>query len=202
MFAGHAAIAAFAAATRPRIPFLPLLVAAYGADVLEIALHGAGLAHVQAMQWSHSITAVIAGGLVFAAAAYGFFRRPDVAVLAGLVYASHWACDLITGEGKPTWIGGPRIGFALYQQPVIDFALETLLVITAALAYQWRRPTRRRLIVLVAVVLVALQLGFNVGDRARLHGLKRNLVRATSAALEPGESPAVGDRVTPLTERV
>ena len=185
MFAGHAAIAAFAGATRPRIPFLPLLLAAYAADALEIAFHAFGADHAFAMQWSHSITAMAIGGLAFGMLTLAAFRRRDVALLAGMVYASHWLCDLLTGEGKPTWVGGPHLGFGLYQEPVVDFALETTLVIGAGLLYQWRRPTRTRRIVTAAVVLVALQLGFNLGDRARLHGLKRNLVRATSAALEP-----------------
>lgn len=185
MFAGHAAIAAFAGATRPRIPFLPLVLAAYAADALEIAFHAFGADHAFAMQWSHSITAMVIGGLAFGALTFLGYRRGDVALLAGIVYASHWLCDLLTGEGKPTWVGGPSFGFGLYQDPVADFALETALVIAAGLIYQWRRPTRTRRIVAAAVVLVALQLGFNMGDRSRLHGLKRNLVRATSAALEP-----------------
>lgn len=185
MFAGHAAVAALAGSTRPSVPVLPLVLAAYAPDALEIAYHGFGVSHAAAMQWSHSITAMFIGGTGFALIVLAILRRGDAAAIAGLVYASHWLCDLLTGENKPTWIGGPSLGFGLYQVPAADFAIETLLVVGAAVVYQWRRPTRTRRVVLATAVLVMLQLGFNLGDRAHLHGLKRNLVRATSAAVSP-----------------
>lgn len=185
MFAGHAAVAALAGSTRPSVPVLPLVLAAYAADALEIGYHAVGMPHAAAMQWSHSITSMLIGGTVFGLVVLAVLRRRDAAVLAAVVYASHWVCDLLTGENKPTWVGGPSLGFGLYQLPALDFALETLLVVAAAAVYQWRRPTRLRRVVLAAAVLVLLQLGFNLGDRAHLHGLKRNLVRATSAVLSP-----------------
>lgn len=194
MFAGHAAVAAFAGATRPRIPMLPLFLAAYGADALEIGLHGFRFDHAFAMQWSHSILAMLLGGLVAGGAALAAGRRRDVAILTGLVYASHWICDLFTGENKPTWRGGPELGFGLYNAPAADFAIEAALVIAAGIAYQWRRPTRTRRIILGAVVLVALQLGFNLGDRGKLHGLKQGLGRVSGAALAP---PAPSGRPDP-----
>lgn len=185
MFAGHAAVAALAGSTRPSVPVLPLVAAAYAADALEIAFHAFGVSHAGAMQWSHSITAVLIGGVCFGLIVLAALRRRDAATLAALVYASHWACDLLTGENKPTWIGGPSLGFGLYQVPVADFVIETSLVLAAAAVYQWKRPTQLRRVVVAAAVLVMLQLGFNLGDRAHLHGLKRNLVRATSAAVLP-----------------
>lgn len=191
MFAGHAAVAALAGSSRAGVPLLPLLLAAYAADALEIAYHAAGLDHARAMQWSHSITAMVIGGAVFGALTLLALRRRDAAVLAAGVYASHWLCDLLTGENKPTWAGGPVLGFGLYQEPAVDFAVETLLVVLAAVAYQWRRPAQTRRIVAAAVVLVALQLGFNLGDRSHLHGLKRNLVRVTGGTAAPG-APSAG----------
>lgn len=185
MFAGHAAIAALAGASRPRIPFWPLLLAAYAPDALEIGYHAFGVEHASAMAWSHSITAMVIGGIVFGLATLAWHRRRDAAFLAAAVYSSHWLADLLTGENKPTWHGGPGMGFGLYQVPAADFAIEAALVVGAAVLYQWRRPAQTRRIVLAAVVLVALQLGFNLGDRAQLHGLKRNLVRATGAAFAP-----------------
>jgi hypothetical protein len=185
VFAGHAAVAALAGSTRPSVPVLPLVLAAYAADALEIAYHTFGVSHSGAMQWSHSITAMFIGGTAFGLVVLAVLRRRDAAVLAGLVYASHWVCDLLTGENKPTWVGGPSLGFGLYQLPAADFVVEVLLVVAAAVLYQWRRPTQTRRVVLATAVLVMLQLGFNLGDRAHLHGLKRNLVRATSAAVLP-----------------
>lgn len=190
MFAGHAAIAALAGASRPAIPFWPLLAAAYAPDALEIGYHAFGVEHASAMAWSHSITAMLLGGIAFGLWTFAWFRRRDVALLAAAVYASHWLADLLTGQNKPTWHGGPGIGFGLYQVPAADFAIEVTLVVAAAVLHQWRRPAETRRVVLAAVVLVALQLGFNLGDRAQLHGLKRNLVRVTGAAFAPPAPPA------------
>jgi hypothetical protein len=195
MFAGHAAIAALAGASRPGIPFWPLLLAAYAPDALEIGYHAFGVEHANAMAWSHSITAMVIGGIAFGLGTLAWHRRRDAALLAAAVYASHWLADLLTGENKPTWHGGPGMGFGLYQVPAADFAVEVVLVVGAAVLYQWRRPAQTRRIVLAAVVLVALQLGFNLGDRAQLHGLKRNLVRATGAAFAP-TPPSAGAGAT------
>lgn len=190
MFVGHAAVAAFAAAARPRLPILPLLVAAYAADLIEILLRGVGVAPGIAMLWSHSVTALAAGAALASLLGWLWLRRLDFAVALAAVYASHGLGDLLTGEHKPTWAGGPTYGFGLYQQPAADFAIEIGLVIAAAALYHWRRhvPGRRMAIVLTVVVL--LQLGFNLGDQPRLRGLKRDLIRATGAALAP--APASG----------
>ena len=193
MFAGHAAVAAIIGSSRPRVPFLPLLLAAYAPDAVEIMLHGFALSHGSAMQWSHSITAMVAGAVLLGLGTFAVTRRDDVAWLTAAAYMSHWACDLLTGENKPTWLGGPSVGLALYQVPVADFLVEGLLVVAAALLVRRRRPGASRRIALAAAVLLMLQLGFNLGDRARLHGLKRNLVRATGAALAPvSPSPRPG----------
>ena len=55
------------------------------------------------------------------------------AVLAGLVYASHWVCDLLTGENKPTWVGGPSLGFGLYQLPAADFVPPATMIAVSSL---------------------------------------------------------------------
>lgn len=185
MFVGHAAVAAFAAAARPRFPLVPLLVAAYAADLIEILLRGLGVTPAVAMLWSHSVSALAAGAAVASILGWVATRRLDFAVALAVVYASHGLGDLLTGEHKPTWAGGPTYGFGLYQQPAADFAIEIGLVLAAAALYHWRRhvPGRRLAIVLTAAVL--LQLGFNLGDQPRLRGLKRDLIRATGAALAP-----------------
>lgn len=191
MFVGHAAVAALAGATRPRVPLLPLLVAAYAADAVEIVLHGIQLPHATAMLWSHSITALAAGGIVGAALAWIVSRQWDLALLVAAVYGSHGLCDLLTGERKPAWDGGPTYGLGLYDRPAVDFAIEIMLLLLAAAAYHWRRPAPPRRLAIIVAMLVLLQLGFNLGDRTWLHGLKKDLMRASSAAFAPQPTSAV-----------
>lgn len=185
MFVGHAAFAGFAGAARPRIPFVPLLVAAYAADLLEILLRGAGVLPRVAMLWSHSLTALAGGAAIAALLGWLWTRRPDFSAALAAVYLSHGLADLLTGEHKPAWAGGPTYGFGLYKQPALDFAIEIALLVAAAALYHWRRPAPRRRVALVLTLLVLLQLGFNAGDRTRLQALKRDLIRATGAALAP-----------------
>lgn len=199
MFVGHAAVAALAGAARPRVPLFPLLLATYGADAIEILLHGLGHGD-SAMLWTHSLGALLAGGLISGAVAGVFTRSREVAIVVGLVYLSHGLCDLFTGQRKPVWDGGPTYGFGLYLLPAVDFAIEIGLVLVAAVLYQARRPVRMLRVVLAVTVLVLLQLGFNAADRSRLRGLKHGLVRATGAVLSeappsPGAGPVVGDRM-------
>lgn len=184
MFVGHAAVAGLAGAARPRVPLLPLLLAAYAADAVEILLHGAGVPHRTAMLWSHSVTALLVGGLLSAGLAWLFTRSRETALVVGLVHASHGLSDLLTGIHKPTWHGGPTYGLGLYERPAVDFTIEVGLLLAAAALYWWRRPVPGRRMAAVVTVLVLLQLGFNLGDRAWLHGLKRDLIRVTGAAFD------------------
>ena len=194
MFIGHAAAAVLAGAARPRAPLLPLLLAAYGADAVEILLHGAQVEHARAMLWSHSLTALAVGGAITALVAWVISRKWDFAVLFAAVYASHGLGDLLTGERKPAWEDGPTYGLGLYQVPAADFAIEVaLLLVAAGLLFRRRRPEKPRRMALLVAMLVLLQLGFNLGDRAWLHGLKRDLMRATSAALAPASASGVAD---------
>ncbi|HEU5173841.1 MAG TPA: hypothetical protein VFT96_03730 [Gemmatimonadaceae bacterium] len=194
MFVGHAAVAVLAGAARPRAPMLPLLLAAYGADAVEILLHGAQVEHASAMLWSHSLTALAVGGALSALVAWVISRKWDLAVLFAAVYASHGLCDLLTGERKPAWEDGPTYGLGLYQVPAADFVIEVaLLLVAAGLLYRWRRPEKPRRMAVLVAMLVLLQLGFNLGDRSWLHGLKRDLMRATSAALAPRPASRVAD---------
>lgn len=182
MFVGHAAVAALAGTLRPDARLLPLVVASYGADLLEIALHAAGVDHQAAMFWSHSLVAVAGAALAAGGVTLVTWRDPRYALLVVAAYVSHWGTDLLTGEGKPTWAGGPLLGLGLYEHPALDFAIEATLVLAAAALHHWRRPQRARRTVLVAAVLVALQLGFNLSDREGMRGLKQDLVRAGQAA--------------------
>ena len=195
MFIGHTAIALAAKRARPSIPLAALIAAAYGPDVIEITLLALWRwANVQAVFGSHSIPSVFLGASVVALA-YGLWRRDAVgAAILAVTYASHWAADLFTGTGKPTWGGGPTLGLALYDHPLLDFVVESTLLL-AAWWLLWPAQDRRRQARVFRVgaplVLLLVQLAFNAAEP--LFGL-RSIKGAVSSARGRGEASSAATR--------
>jgi hypothetical protein len=168
VFIGHTAIALAAKCARPSIPLAALIAATYGPDVIEITLLALWRwARVQATFGSHSIPSV-ALGAVFVGAAYWIWRRDAAgATILAATYASHWPADLFTGSDKPTWGGGPTLGLSLYEHPVLDFAVESGLLLAAWLVL-WpardRRLRSRTVYRAGAFALVLVQLAFNASE--------------------------------------
>ena len=183
MLIGHTAVALAAKRARPSIPLAALIAAGYGPDVIEITLLALWRwAKVQAAFGSHSIPSVALGASVVAIV-YGIWRRDALgAALLSITYASHWAADLFTGTGKPTWGGGPTLGLSLYEHPILDFVIESALLLGAWLLLWPARDRRRNAPFARAaapVGLLLVQLAFNVAEP--LFGL-RSLKGAVSSA--------------------
>ena len=168
MFIGHTAIALAAKRVRPSIPLALLLAATYGPDVIEITLLVLWRwARFRAAFGSHSIPAIALGATVVALS-YWMWKRDGLgSVILAATYASHWAADLFTGAGKPTWGGGPTLGLALYERPILDFIIESALLLGAWLLL-WpardRRP-RRAVHIVAPIGLVLVQLVFNAAEQ-------------------------------------
>jgi hypothetical protein len=201
---GHTAIALAVKRAHPSIPLTALVAATYGPDVIEITLLALWRwAHFQAAFGSHSIPSVALGSAVVGAA-YWIWRRDAVgAGLLGVTYASHWAADLFTGSGKPTWGGGPTLGLSLYEHPLLDFVVESTLLLAAWRLF-WpagdRRLTPRPVRTAAAIGLVLLQLVFNASER--LFGIRSikdavSSVRAADDAFSAATSRT--DRTAPMT---
>jgi hypothetical protein len=193
---GHTAVALAVKRARPSIPLAALIAAAYGPDVIEITLLALWRwAKVQAAFGSHSIPSVALGASIVGLV-YGLWRRDGAgATLLAVTYASHWAADLFTGTGKPTWGGGPTLGLSLYEHPILDFVIESALLLAAWLLL-WPARDRRRSAPLARaaapIALVVVQLIFNVSKP--LFGIRslksavssaRDRVEASSAAVLP-----------------
>jgi len=155
MFAGHAALALLVKAGRPRPPLLLLGAAAFGPDLVEWTIAAFGNRN---RVLSHSLIAVGIGAIVAAILSYRFGRRSalDAGAVAAL-WISHWFADFITGV-KPTWPGGPHVGLNLYTLPMVDLAMEAVLVVISWLVYRHTlTPRRRGRAMLLPLGLIAAQ---------------------------------------------
>jgi hypothetical protein len=161
VYAGHAAIALALTRRKPRVPIVPLVLAAFGPDWLEVlrtipALHGGTSA------LTHSIPAVLVGGGL-AAAAYAATRRPGAGTIF-LAWLLHWPADLFTGR-KPLVFAEPLVGLGLYGSPAADFVLESAVVMIGCVLYMRTFPPRgglRRVVVILGAALIAMQAAVDV----------------------------------------
>ena len=156
MYVGHVGAALGAKRLRLSMGLAVLIIAAYAPDLVDAGLCLAGQSNPLEM-FSHSVPAVALLALV-AFAGYGIVTRDwsAAAVLAAVV-VSHMLLDWITGY-KPTWPGGPMIGFELYSHPVADFVAEAVVLAFGAVLYAHTIPPRERPWVDVSLMLGALLL--------------------------------------------
>ena len=140
MYIGHVGAALAAKRARKSIGLLVLLIATYTPDWVDTGLCVAGK-YSDKQLLSHSIPAVLLFALI-AFAAYSVSTRDlKGALVVGAVAVSHMLLDWITGE-KPTWPGGPMIGLRLYDRPVVDFAVEAMIIAVGAALYARTLPSR------------------------------------------------------------
>jgi len=84
-----------------------------------------------------------------------WLRDPAGMLIVFLVVLSHAAGDYLTGI-KPTWRGGPMIGLMLYRKPVIDFMIESTVIVAGWKLYRRSLPVDRRSSEPAFTMLVAL----------------------------------------------
>ena len=143
MYAGHVGIAIGAKGLRKSIPLWFLIVASQLPDWADASLCLANIRTPIPGMYSHSLPAI--GILALAAAAAYCVIERDVSgiILVIAVVVSHAAGDYLTGL-KPTWSGGPVIGLELYRRPVIDFLVESVVILGGWLLYRRSLPLDRR----------------------------------------------------------
>ena len=176
MFVGHYSAALAAKAAEPRAPLWTYVV---GCQLLDFAWAGFVMAGVEKvrvdpslpgssldlyqMPWTHSLPGALAWS-VAAALLVRFALRlpPRAALFVGLTVFSHWVLDLLVHRPDlELWFGGPKVGFALWNQPVLEQAVEVgLLAVAAVFWTAWRIRVGRRAWPAAAfiAVLIALQI--------------------------------------------
>jgi glycerol uptake facilitator-like aquaporin len=143
MFVGHYAAAMAAKAIEPKAPMWTLAAGCQLIDIGWSAFIMAGVEHARVdpalpgstlvlydMPWTHSLPMVFAWAIGAALLVKLLLRLPAWAsVVVGLSVLSHWALDwLVHRPDLELWIGGPRVGLALWDHPVPEQALEIGLV--------------------------------------------------------------------------
>ena len=164
MYAGHAAIAALLKGKRPRVPIALLVPIAFAPDWIDSFSH---VVHRANSNLSHSLLSVAIGATLCGLLYWLWSRNAGDALVVSLAYASHWPADLITGV-KPTWPGGPMVGFALYSRPGWDLLVESVLVVLCWLVYRRSLPTesrRRSIGWLMPLGLIGMQVVFEALQR-------------------------------------
>ena len=125
MIAGHLGIAGAAYSGRRDSSLSWLLGASLAPDVVDALFVVAGSCNPYGL-YSHTLPAAALIAVVTGAIAYFATGQRVTGVLAALLVLAHLPPDYVTGR-KLFWPGGELYGLRLYERPLADFALETLI---------------------------------------------------------------------------
>jgi len=155
VYAGHIGIALGAHGIRKAIPLWLLVIASQLPDWADAGLCLANIRPTVPGLYSHSFPAVGILALIAAVVYSMMVRDPAGMFIVATVVVSHALLDFLTGT-KPTWIGGPVVGLGLYHHPLIDFAIEAMVLTAGWLIYRQSLPEDRRSSAPVFTLLGAL----------------------------------------------
>jgi hypothetical protein len=187
MFAGHYAAALAAKAAEPRAPMWTLVAGAQLVDIgwgalviagiergrIDPTLPGSALV-LEHMPWTHSLPAAVAWSVAAALLARLLLRIPArAATVIGAVVFSHWLLDLMVHRPDlELYPDGPKLGFALWNSPVIEQAVEIGLIAVAGMYWAAQRaraglstwPAAAFVALLAAVQIIALLMPQEAAD--------------------------------------
>jgi hypothetical protein len=176
MFVGHYAAAFAAKAIEPKTPLWTLAAGCQLIDIGWSTFIMAGVEHARAdpslpgstlvlydMPWTHSLPGSLAWSVGAAVLCLVLLRLSALSgALVGASVFSHWLLDLIVH--RPDLLlypGGPKVGFALWNYPVPEQALEIGLVAVFGAVWVASRKTLGRRAwpaILFLAFLVTLQI--------------------------------------------
>ena len=220
MFVGHYAAAMAAKAIEPKAPMWTLAAACQFIDIgwsafiladveharVDTSLPGSALV-LYDMPWTHSLPAAFVWSIFAAFLVKLLLRLPWWAsTIVGLAVFSHWLLDLIVHRPDlALWPGGEKVGFAFWNYPVPEQALEVGLVAICGAAWAASRKQLGRLAwpaiayiaFLVAVQIAVMffpQVDGEVGADAGIMILALYLIIAAVAALTDIQRKPAADR--------
>lgn len=157
MYAGHAAIALALKTREPRVPIAVLVAACFGPDWAELFV-GLTFGRSRGEVYSHFIPGVVVCALLAAALYKAVTLLPGARYVA-IAWLLHWPADFLTAH-KPLIVPTHIVGLDFYDLPLVDFAIEGLLVAGCSIIYARAFATdrtRRRWVVGAAAALLAIQ---------------------------------------------
>lgn len=158
MYAGHLGVALGVRGVRRDAPLWLLVIATQACDWVQVLT--CMMVPRESAMLSHSLPAVAALAFLFTLVALVVTRSTGASVAIAVTAISHVLADYVTGV-KPTWRGGPTIGLSLYDHPVADVFVETVVVIVGWLLYRRSLDPQVRpqwLTWLLLLLLVGVQL--------------------------------------------
>lgn len=160
MFVGHYAAALAAKTVEPRAPLWTYMAAAQLIDIGWSAFIMTGVEHMRIdpalpgsalvlydMPWTHSLPAALIWSVAAGLAAMLALKLPGrAAAMVGAVVFSHWLGDLwVHRPDLLVWFGGPKLGFALWNDPVPEMIVEMgLIAVSGAFWIGQRKDEGRR----------------------------------------------------------
>lgn len=160
MFIGHYGVS-FAAKQKP-IPLWLLFIAVQFLDVVWSALvmlgieklritHGISQANaldLYYMPYTHGLFGALAISAIFGAVSAWFFheQRSKVFWITSAAVFSHWLLDLVVHVPDMPLVGDTmKVGFSLWNYPMISLPLELVTLVAGALIYARTNPSARRI---------------------------------------------------------
>jgi hypothetical protein len=158
---GHLSTAYLARAKYPRSEIVALLVASILPDLADFVLPQGNQCRTSCGLYTHAFPAIVVLALLASMLAWAVWHRRATAVLVGVLVCIHALFDLTTGF-KPFWFGGPPIGLGLYRFQLLDFLMESTLVVAGWVMLRRSKDAPRLAITYTALLLMlTLQAAFD-----------------------------------------
>jgi hypothetical protein len=173
MFVGHYGVSFATKKVDGSIPLWVLFLAVQWLDVIWAPLVLLGIERVRIvpaftatnpldlyyMPYTHSLVAAVLWSTAMAGS-YRVLARASAkaSLLVGVAVFSHWMLDLVVHvQDLPLYDNAAKVGLGLWNQPVLAFCLEAVLLLGFAALYLQQQPGRRRRIVAFSLVMLAVQ---------------------------------------------
>jgi hypothetical protein len=146
----------------PRSEIVALLVASILPDLADFVLPQGNQCRISCGLYTHAFPAILVLALLASGLAWAIWHRRATALLVGALVCTHALFDLTTGF-KPFWLGGPAIGLGLYRFQLLDFVVESMLVIVGWVMLRRSKDAPRLAITYTALItMLALQGAFDL----------------------------------------